>query len=231
MVDFVKVYKNAECPFTKSVKYSILNTDSMNQHSMSRGEADMTRKEQKEMRSKQIMFKALELFVTKGYSETKISDIAEALEISTGLLFHYYESKEKLCCELLKMGVGYTKRPENIMFDDPLDYFKKTLEGLLGSAKEQPMVYQMFVLMAMAKRPGLPEEIRAIAAQVDQIQYSAEIIRQGQEKGTIKDGDPLRLSFSFWGSVQGIMEMYAVSPDMELPEVDWILDIIRKDDK
>ena len=56
----------------------------------------MTRKEQKEMRQKQIMLKALELFVTKGFSETKISDIAESLEISVGLLFHYYESKEAL---------------------------------------------------------------------------------------------------------------------------------------
>ena len=46
----------------------------------------MTRKEQKELRQKQIMFKALELFVTKGFSETKISDIAAALDISVGLL-------------------------------------------------------------------------------------------------------------------------------------------------
>ena len=51
----------------------------------------MTRNEQKEERRKQILFKALELFVTKGFTETKITDIAQSLDISTGLLFHYYE--------------------------------------------------------------------------------------------------------------------------------------------
>ena len=53
----------------------------------------MTRNEQKEERRRQILFKALELFVTKGFNETKITDISQALGISTGLLFHYYESK------------------------------------------------------------------------------------------------------------------------------------------
>ena len=48
----------------------------------------MTRNEQKEERRKQILFKALELFVTKGFTETKITDIAQALDISTGLLLH-----------------------------------------------------------------------------------------------------------------------------------------------
>ncbi len=63
----------------------------------------MTRKEQKENRQKQILFKALELFVIKGYMETKITDIASSLNISVGLLFHYYESKEQLYLELVKI--------------------------------------------------------------------------------------------------------------------------------
>ncbi|MBR5091429.1 MAG: TetR/AcrR family transcriptional regulator [Ruminiclostridium sp.] len=189
----------------------------------------MTRKEQKELRQKQIMFKALELFVTKGFSETKISDIAEALGISVGLLFHYYESKEKLCLELVRMGVEGTKMSEQATFGDPLEYFGKTLEGLLHAASEQPWVCQMFVLMAQAQRAGMPEEIRALALTVDQIRFSAELIKQGQETGSIRDGDPLALSNAFWCSVQGIMEYHAAVPDIPLPETEWILDILRKD--
>lgn len=189
----------------------------------------MTRKEQKEMRQKQIMFKALELFVTKGFTETKISDIADALGISVGLLFHYYESKEKLCLELVKMGVEGTKISERAPYSDALQYFRQTLDGLLKAAPAQPWICQMFVLMAQAQRPGMPEEIRETALTVDQISFSAEIIRKGQEAGLIRDGDPVALSNAFWCSVQGIMEYHAANPGTPLPETDWLLDILRKD--
>lgn len=180
------------------------------------------------MRQKQIMFKALELFVTKGYTETKISDIAEGLGISMGLLFHYYESKESMYKALVAMGVENTKRPESIEFDDPLDYFTKFIDGLLAMAKAQPWVFQMFVLMSQARRPGIPEDIRQLALSVDQIEFSAEIIRKGQEQGCIKEGDPMALSFAFWCSIQGIMEQHLITPEYALPKAEWITDILRK---
>ena len=188
----------------------------------------MTRKEQKEMRQKQIMFKALELFVTKGFSETKISDIAEALGISVGLLFHYYESKEKLYEALVAMGVENSKRTEQISSDNAVEYFISFVNGLFAAAEAQPWVYQMFLLMSQARRQGIPEEIRALALSVDQVKTSAEIIRKGQEQGSVRDGDPEALAFAFWCSIQGIMEQHMVTPEYPLPKAEWIADILRK---
>ena len=180
------------------------------------------------MRQKQIMFKALELFVTKGFGETKISDIADALDISVGLLFHYYESKEALYRSLVEMGVSSAKLPEKIEFTEPVEYFTKTVDGLFSAAQEQPWVFQMFVLMSQARNPGIPDDIRQLALSVDQIGYSAEIIKKGQENGTIKEGDPVALSFAFWCSVQGIMEQHIITPEYPLPKAAWITDILRK---
>ena len=190
----------------------------------------MTRKEQKEMRQKQIMFKALELFVTKGYTETKISDIAEALGISAGLLFHYYESKEKLYEELVKLGIENARLTEKIAFESPLEYFVKSAEGIFAAADSKPWVCQMFVLMSQARRQGVPEDINklAISAGLEQVQYSIEIIKKGQEQGVIKNGDPLALSYAFWCSVQGIMEQHLITPEYPLPNAEWITDILKK---
>lgn len=188
----------------------------------------MTRKEQKEMRQKQILFKALELFVTKGFSETKISDIAEALGISVGLLFHYYESKEALYKALVEMGSEASKRPEKIEFEDPLEYFAKAAQALFAAAKSEPWVTQMFVLMSQARKNGIPDEIRQLALSVDQIRFSAEIIKKGQEKGTIREGDPAALSFAFWSSIQGIMEQHLITPEYSIPDTDWVIDILKK---
>ncbi|MBQ7581392.1 MAG: TetR/AcrR family transcriptional regulator [Lachnospiraceae bacterium] len=188
----------------------------------------MTRQEQKEMRREQIRMKALELFVTKGFSETKISDIAGELKISVGLLFHYYESKEQLLMELVQFGVEGTKAAEQVPKDDPAGYFRMFLTGLFQSAKENPWIYQMFVLMSQARSPGAPEAIRKVALSVDQIEKSVPVIQKGQELGQFRDGDPLVLSNAFWCSVQGIMEQHLISPDIPLPDPAWVVDILRK---
>ena len=191
-----------------------------------------TREEQKEQRRQLIIFKALELFTKKGYSDTKIGDIAKAANMSVGLMFHYFESKEKLYEELVHMGAEGTNIPLAMDFENPLDYFSGFLKTLFQYAKEQPWVFYMFVLMSQARRSdGIPPHIKEVAMSVNQVEQSAEIIAAGQKYGYFRDGDPYALSFAFWSSVQGIMEQLAVSPELiekeQLPETDWIIDIIR----
>lgn len=192
----------------------------------------MTREEQKEQRKKLILAKALELFVKKGYSETKIGDIAKAADMSVGLMFHYFESKEQLYEALIKIGAEGANAPQEMNFENPLEYFSGFLDVLFSYAREQPWVFYMFVLMAQARRSeGIPAHIREIALRVNQIEQSAGIIEAGQQYGYFREGDPYALSFAFWGSVQGIMEQLAVSPEMlengKLPQTEWIIDIIR----
>ena len=192
-----------------------------------------TREEQKEQRRQLIILKALELFVKKGYSDTKIGDIAKAANMSMGLMFHYFESKEQLYEELVQMGADGTNLPQKIHFENPLDYFEGFLKILLEYAKEQPWVFYMFVLMAQARRSdGIPPHIKEIAMSVNQIEQSAEIIRAGQEQGYFRKGDPYALSFTFWSSVQGIMEQLAVSPEILadnrlMPQTEWIIDLLK----
>lgn len=192
----------------------------------------LTREEQKEQRKQLIIFKALELFARKGYSDTKIGDIAKAANMSVGLMFHYFESKEQLYEELVRMGAQGTNVPLDMDFENPLDYFSGFLKTLFQYAKEQPWVFYMFVLMSQARRSdGIPPHIKEIAMSVNQVEQSAEIIAAGQQYGYFREGDPYSLSFAFWSSVQGIMEQLAVSPELiekgQLPETDWIIDIVR----
>lgn len=187
------------------------------------------REEQKEQRKNSILFCALELFVAKGYASTKITDIAKAASMSTGLLFHYFESKEKLYEELVEMGYQGTRYPMTLQCEKAVDYFEQFTEQLFWTMKEQPYVAKMFVLMAQAQRSeGIPQHIREISLKVDTIQEFVPIIKRGQEEGNIKEGDALCLSNAFWCSIQGIAEQYALHPQFILPEPSWIVDIVRK---
>ncbi len=187
-----------------------------------------SRSEQKEQRRQLIIGKALELFVKNGYKETKISDIAKAADMSVGLLFHYFESKEQLYEELVRIGVEGTKAPQTMEIANPLEYFTGFLELLFQYATQQPWVLMMFVLMSQARKSdSTPEHIKALAMEVDQIEQSAQIIAKGQEDGYFREGNPLALSFAFWSSVQGIMEQLAITPDMPIPEASWVVAILR----
>ena len=50
-----------------------------------------------------ILNTALELFAKKGYSNTSISEIARSAEISKGLAYNYFESKQKLMEEVIQI--------------------------------------------------------------------------------------------------------------------------------
>lgn len=200
----------------------------MNIKSMKRVINLTTRSEQKEKRRQLILWKALELFVRNGYAETKINDIAKAADMSVGLLFHYFESKEQLYEELIRIGVEGTKEPQKMEFSGPLEFFTGFLDSLFLFSSHQSWVFLMFVLVAQARRSDrTPAHIKQIAMEVDQVERSAEIIRVGQSEGIFRNGDPYALSAAFWCSVQGIMEQLAVTPDMPLPETEWLIDIIR----
>ena len=188
----------------------------------------MTRKEQKEERRKAILMTALDLFVNQGYYETKITDIAAAVPMSTGLMFHYFESKEELLLELVKMGAGATKFADKMPEIPPEIYFTEFLKRLFDFSKSQPWVFNMFILMGQARRVGMPEGARKIALSVNTIEESATIIEKGQESGVFREGDALLLSMYFWATVQGIMEEMAMHKNMKAPEPEWIMGILRK---
>lgn len=198
----------------------------MNIYLMMRG--NMKREDQKEQRKKQIISVALDLFVKKGYAATKVTDIAKAANMSVGLLFHYFESKEKLLEELTNIGLKGTQMPLQMEYLDELDFFEKFTAQLIAHMQEQPITAKMFAFMAQMQRTeGIPENIKETALSVNTIKKSVEIIKAGQKKGIIRKGNPMALSNAYWCSIQGIAEQYAMHPDIPLPEAEWIVDIIR----
>lgn len=191
----------------------------------------VTRQEQRERRRQEILGEALRLFVRKGYAATKVSDIAEAVGMSTGLMFHYFDSKEKLYEELVKLGVEGPMGMVGAMAaeGDALSFFEGAAAGIMGFLRDEPAMADMFVLMGNALMDeAVPERARTLLAGLDVHTPTAEIVRRGQREGTIREGDPVALSIAFWCAIQGIAEELALNPDMPCPDSAWIVDIVRK---
>lgn len=68
--------------------------------------------ELREQSREKIMEAALDLFGTKGFDATSITDIAKKAGVSKGLLYHYFSSKEHLVKEMID---GLNKLEEEAM--------------------------------------------------------------------------------------------------------------------
>lgn len=189
-----------------------------------------TRKEQKEQRYNEILNAALDLFIRKGYAATKIKDIADGVNMSVGLMFHYFESKENLYMELIKLGVeGPKLMLDEIREIDPIVFFETCAEQTLKYAGSSLFTAKMFLLMNNAYyNEGIPEKAREIALSINFYKETMPLIVRGQQEGTIREGDPFSLATSFWTALQGIIQAYALNEGLQLPEPEWIVDIIRR---
>ncbi len=186
------------------------------------------REQQKEKRRQEILEAGLDLFIRKGYSATKIKDIANQVGMSVGLLFHYFETKEKLYEELIKLGIS---GPMGMMTNtdmEPLTFFQMCAEQIFEYILAEPFGAKMFVLMSQVYySEGAPQTIQDLMKDFDIFTPTAVIMRKGQENGTIREGDPYALGIAYWCAIQGIAETIALIPGTPCPKADWIIDMIR----
>lgn len=186
------------------------------------------RKEQKEARRNEILVAGLDLFIRRGYSSTKINDIAKYVGMSTGLLFHYFESKEKLYEELIRNGIA---GPMSLMDNsgmDPIAFFEAAAKQIFDTVKSRPISAKYFVLMNHALyNEAAPQSVKNMLKDYDIYTPTSQLIIKGQEKGTIRKGNPYALAMAYWSAIQGVAEQIAVNPEYPCPESEWIVDILR----
>ncbi len=112
----------------------------------------------KEARKEQILMAALELFGSKGYQTTSISEIAKKAELSKGLLYNYFESKEELLNEVVVFAFKETTEAgESVLNEENL-----TADELLVS-----LVDSYFLMMK--EQEELMKLVLSLAVQVSAI--------------------------------------------------------------
>jgi len=86
-------------------------------------------------RRREIMNKASELFLDKGYDKTSVNSIVLELEIAKGTFYHYFRSKEEILCEILEEYVGnYSEK------------IKKDLNGISGSGNKMQFILRKLLM-------------------------------------------------------------------------------------
>jgi AcrR family transcriptional regulator len=189
------------------------------------------RAEQTEKRRQAILLSSLDLFVHKGYHGTTVRDIAKRSEVSVGLLFHYFPTKQAILEELLKIAQDGLDLTETLMEQSvsPIEFFEQMTAAILQAFKDSTMAAKIFMLSNQALTSHwIPEESKASLSASTSVSETAKLIEKGQTQGSIRPGDPLSLSLAFWGAIHGVAEALVSYPQIAVPEAKWIVDMVRK---
>jgi AcrR family transcriptional regulator len=155
-------------------------------------------KEQSEEMKKATVAKikqaGLRLFATKGLAATSIADIAESAEISTGLLYHYYKSKEDLYAELVSAAITGANAAICDIADrevSPAEKIVLPVKGIREVMNEEFTVYFYVFMPQVLLHKSLPRRMQArLKDAFVTFDRLKEIIVEGQRSGEIKDGNP-----------------------------------------
>jgi AcrR family transcriptional regulator len=94
----------------------------------------------------EVLKTALDLFSSKGYSATKMSDIAGKVGISVGALYLRFKSKEALCLELIKdQRKEFDRLTDNLPYQDPQKALKAYIALNLEFAMKKTKMLSMFM--------------------------------------------------------------------------------------
>ena len=164
----------------------------------------------KHQRREKIRLGALTLFVRNGLAGTKISDIAKQVNMSNGLIYHYFSAKEAIYEDLIQTAferkiqacehLAALKMP-------PHQKIRHAMDELVKMIRSNPDACLYYSLVTQAGTSGnIPAAAKKLVMTHRKRPHEiiAGIIREGQAQGTIRRGRPEDYAFFFWNTVSGI---------------------------
>jgi len=134
-----------------------------------------TKKQFEEIRAKSIAAikeAALELFATDGYQATPIARIAKKANLSKGLIYNYFESKEDLLQQIL---LGYMEVVEEMMtgFFDGKGTAEERFRDLINNTFDIFIedIHHWKLYLSLAFQPKVLENFQKLSKQMQEMGY------------------------------------------------------------
>lgn len=153
-----------------------------------------------------ILKKSLLYFAKNGFAGTKISDLSRNIGIGQGTIYVYFQSKEELFQEILKIAdSNKILKQMKVLVYTPIPA-KKKIRLLSENVMKKLQEDENFAAMIALNTQMLLEKAKNYSAvdttyQSKLYAYTAKIIEQGQKEGTMVDGSSMKLADYYWGVI------------------------------
>lgn len=162
----------------------------------------------RDQRYEEISDAALKIFARKGFAGTKISDITSSINLSHGLLYHYFKSKEEIYVAIImnildqfKQAVAEAEDIKGTPYDK-LNWFS----ALTFSGSPEVALDRHILINEALQADFLSEEIKQNIRQeyADSLKVLSRIISAGQRDGIFIEGDEMELAAYYLSFSQGL---------------------------
>lgn len=153
-----------------------------------------------------ILRKSLLYFARNGFAGTKISDLSKNIGIGQGTIYVYFESKEELFQEILKIADSNEMLNKMKLLSAMPISAKKKLRMLSETVLSHLEEDETFAAMIALNTQMLLEKNEAYSSeettyQTELYNYTSKIIEQGQKEKSMVDGSSKKLADYYWGVV------------------------------
>lgn len=159
------------------------------------------------IRQKQILDAAMHVIARRGLPATKIADIAAAAQLSVGIVYKYFTSKEQIFQSLVEMGQREYREFVEAALAKPLAAYDK-LKWYTDEWLQLEHGWAITIILQHARTSeAVPSELKqAVSARfLDNLQPMAAIIAQGQDEGTFIHGDAFQLALIYVSLMEGLI--------------------------
>lgn len=164
----------------------------------------MGRNKYPEITENRILETAMKLFIEKGYEQTTLQDIADAIGMTRGAIYHHFKDKAEMVDSVMACMFHKTVPYDEIKSDKEISALEKIRRILIYAVTADEQVGIYFTLSkSLVNNPKLA------AAYIDFTKNNlteifCELIKEGMEDGTIGVKDPeimaelLSVVFNLW---------------------------------
>jgi AcrR family transcriptional regulator len=155
-----------------------------------------------------VLRAAAELFVTRGFHRTKLTDLAERLSITKPAIYYYFGSKDEILIECTHMALEATRRYFQESDDVSLDG-RKRLEKFMrwfGVSMTEPFGKCLVRVAEHDMEQGTQEEL--VAAKREIYRRLRQLVECGIQDGSITNCDAKAAAFTIAGALGWLSHWY-----------------------
>jgi|GEM_PF-1844686 len=149
------------------------------------------RQEKKDKRRQDILVAAFQVFAEKGYHNTKISDIAELLQMGHGTFYRYFRNKLDIFVHVIDLVIG--RVAEMIMVEDPestnsFEEYQEQVKRIAERMFDLLMMDRNFAKILFEQAPGIDSIISEKVQDAWGLfgEYTAQYLHNGVNKGFLR---------------------------------------------
>jgi AcrR family transcriptional regulator len=182
----------------------------------------MTEHLDKDTRREQILDAAVKLFITQGYENSSVDEIAKEAGLSKGSIYWYFKSKLEILFEITDRYVEESQaeilRLAKLDAHGPESFYLCHREMTQCKDEESASTLLFNQLVALAGRhPEISERLREYHGRW--IQTASGLVREGVERGYFKPVDPILIAQAITAMYDGLYMRKQMDPTLDVVSV------------